>query len=299
MPFNHVGELAALAVAFFWTITALSFESASNKVGSLAVNLIRLFLGFFFLSAFTFFYRGHLFPDDAGVHQWLWLSLSGLIGFVLGDLFLFKSFTIIGSRMAMLIMTLVPPITAFLGFVLLGERLSFFNLIGILLTVAGIFIAILSRTNQGEKLKINVPLKGFLLALGGAFGQALGYVLSKKGMGNYDPFAATQIRVITGMIGFTIIVFVMGRRAQIINAFRHKIGMRGIIIGSFFGPFLGVSLSLFAAKHTQTGIASTIMSLVPIFIILPSVFIFKQKVTLREIIGAIVSVIGVALFFVE
>ncbi len=299
MPFNHVGELAALAVAFFWTITALSFESASNKVGSLAVNLIRLVIGFFFLSVFSFFYRGHLFPDDAGLNQWLWLSLSGLIGFVLGDLCLFKSFTVIGSRIAMLIMTLVPPITAALGFIFLGEKLTLFNFIGMSLTVAGIFTAIFSRASQGEKLKLNMPLKGFLLALGGAFGQAMGLVLSKKGMGNYDPFAATQIRVITGIIGFALLVLILGRGEQIRNALRHKLGMRGIVIGSFFGPFLGVSFSLLSVKYTETGIASTIMALVPILIIAPSVLIFKQKVTLREIIGAIVSVCGVALFFVE
>lgn len=299
MPFNHVGELAALAVAFFWTITALSFESASNKVGSLAVNLIRLVIGFFFLSVFSIFYRGHLFPDDAGLSQWLWLSLSGLIGFVLGDLCLFKSFTVIGSRIAMLIMTLVPPITAALGFIFLGEKLTLFNFIGMSLTVGGIFTAIFSRASQGEKLKLNMPLKGFLLALGGAFGQALGLVLSKKGMGNYDPFAATQIRVITGIIGFAALVLILGRGEQIRNALRHKLGMRGIVIGSFFGPFLGVSFSLLSVKYTETGIASTIMALVPILIIAPSVLIFKQKVTLREIIGAIVSVCGVALFFVE
>lgn len=299
MHVNHIGEIAALMVALFWTVTALSFESASNKVGSLAVNLIRLFIGFFFLSTFTFFYRGHLFPTDAGLNQWLWLSLSGLIGFVLGDLFLFKSFTIIGSRVAMLIMTLVPPITAALGFMFLGEKLTFFNFIGMTLTVAGIFIAIFSRASQGEKLKLNMPLKGFLLALGGAVGQALGLVLSKKGMADYDPFAATQIRIITGMIGFTGLVFFLRRAGQVRNAFRHKLGMRGIIIGSFFGPFLGVSFSLYAVKYTETGIASTIMALVPILIIAPSVFIFKQKVTVREIIGAIISVIGVALFFIE
>lgn len=299
MYFNHIGEIASLLVALFWTVTALAFESASNKVGSLAVNLIRLFIGFTFLSIFTFFYRGQFLPTDAGANQWIWLSFSGLIGFVLGDLFLFKSFTIIGSRLAMLIMTLVPPITAFLGFILLGEKLSLFNLLGIVITMAGIFIAIFSRASQHEKLKLNVPFKGFLLALGGAVGQSLGLVLSKKGMGNYDPFAATQIRIITGMIGFTALVFMLRRTAQVKTALWHKSGMKSIALGSFFGPFLGVSFSLLAVKYTETGIASTIMALVPVIIIAPSVIIFKQKVTMREIVGALISVIGVALFFVE
>jgi drug/metabolite transporter (DMT)-like permease len=296
---NYYGEIAALLVAFFWTITALAFESASNRVGSLAVNLIRLFIGFFFLTLFNALYRGKVFPFDAGIHQWFWLSCSGLIGFVLGDLFLFKSFTLIGSRLAMLIMTLVPPITAFLGLILLGEKLTIFNIIGMCLTFSGIFLAMFGKKSIGDKINRTVSFRGLLFALGGAFGQALGLVLSKKGMGNYDPFAATQIRIISGIIGFSGIVLLFRRKEQIKSAFFNKKGMTSIVVGSFFGPFLGVSFSLFAVQHTETGIASTIMAIVPILIIPPSVIFFRQRVTIWEIVGAVLSIIGVALFFIK
>ena len=117
---THIGEFAALSVAICWTFSAIAFESASKIVGSLAVNLLRLILAFLFLSLFSYFYRGVVLPTDATSYQWFWLSLSGLVGFVIGDLCLFKSFTIIGSRMAMLIMTLAPPIAAFTGWFFLG-----------------------------------------------------------------------------------------------------------------------------------------------------------------------------------
>jgi drug/metabolite transporter (DMT)-like permease len=67
---------------------------------------------------------------------------------------------------------------------------------------------------------------------------------------------------------------------------------------TFFGPFLGVSLSLMAVQYTSAGIASTIMALTPIIILLPSKLIFKQVVTAKEVIGAFISVIGVSLFFI-
>lgn len=117
---NHLGEFAALLTALFWTITALSFESASHRIGSVAVNILRLVIGFAFLSVFNLIRRGFILPVDASFDNWLWLSISGLIGFVFGDLFLFKSYTMIGSRFSMLIMTLVPPITAFFSFIILG-----------------------------------------------------------------------------------------------------------------------------------------------------------------------------------
>jgi drug/metabolite transporter (DMT)-like permease len=295
---NHLGEFAALLTTFFWTITALSFESASHKIGSVAVNILRLLIGFAFLSVFNLIRRGLILPFDASFDNWLWLSVSGLIGFVFGDLFLFKSYTMIGSRFSMLIMTLVPPITAFISFIILGERLTLFHFFGMTLTFAGIAIAIFSRSGKGEKLSLKLAPRGILYAFGGAVGQALGLVLSKFGMNDYDPFAATQIRIIAGIIGYTMLVTILARWGSVVKATRNKEGMLLTTLGAFFGPFLGVSFSLVAIKYTEAGIASTIMALVPVFIIIPAVILYKQKVTLAEIIGALVSVAGVALFFV-
>jgi len=295
---EHIGEFAALLTAIFWTITSLAFESASHKIGSVAVNILRLIIGFAFLSVFNFIRKGFMLPVDASFDNWIWLSLSGLVGFVFGDLFLFKSYTMIGSRFSMLIMTLVPPITAFFSLIILGERLTLFHFLGMTLTFAGIAMAIFNRKSKGEKLSLKLAPKGILYAFGGAVGQALGLVLSKFGMKDYDPFAATQIRIIAGIFGYTMLVTILARWGTVLTATHNKSGMMLTSLGAFFGPFLGVSFSLIAVKYTEAGIASTIMSLVPVFIILPAVVLFRQRVTLPEILGAIVSVGGVALFFI-
>jgi len=295
---THIGEFAALLTAFFWTVTSLSFEAASHKIGSVAVNILRLVIGFAFLSVFNLIRRGLILPVDASYENWIWLSLSGLVGFVFGDLFLFKSYTMIGSRFSMLIMTLVPPITALFSLIILGERLTLFHYLGMTLTFSGIAMAVFSRTGKGEKLSLKLAPKGILYAFGGAVGQALGLVLSKFGLKNYDPFAATQIRIIAGIFGYTMLVTVLARWRNIMNATHNQSGMMLTSLGAFFGPFLGVSFSLIAVKYTEAGIASTIMALVPVFIILPAVVIFKERVTIPELLGAIISVGGVALFFV-
>lgn len=295
---NHLGEFAALLTACFWTITSLSFESASNKIGSVAVNILRLIIGFIFLSIFTLVHRGMIFPVDAGSGNWFWLVLSGLVGFVFGDLFLFKSYTLIGSRFAMLIMTLVPPITAFFGFIILGEKLTMFNFLGMTLAFLGIALAIFSRNGKGERLSLKLSPRGILYAFGGAVGQALGLILSKLGIRDYDPFAATQIRILAGIIGFAFLVTVLRRWNTVAASVLNRQAMLPTTTGAFFGPFLGVSFSLISIKYTEAGIASTIMALVPVLIILPAVVLYKQKVTFAEVAGAIISVAGVALFFI-
>lgn len=293
-----MGELAALLTAVFWTVTSLSFESASRKIGSVPVNILRLIIGFLFLSIFSLVHRGLPFPTDASCENWVWLTLSGLIGFVFGDLFLFKSYTIIGSRFSMLIMTLVPPITALFSFAILGEQLSLFNYLGMVLTFSGIGIAVLNRNGKGERLSLKLSPRGVLYALGGALGQALGLVLSKKGLMDYDPFAATQIRIIAGIAGYAFLITVLSRWGSVVKALANRPGISATTLGAFFGPFLGVSFSLISVRYTEAGIASTIMALVPVFIIPPALLLYKQKVTFAEIAGAVISVAGVSLFFI-
>jgi len=301
---SHIGEYAALLTAVFWTITAIAFESAGKKVGSLTTNLIRLFLAFIFIGFFSLFTRGSFIPFDASAHQWIWLSLSGFVGFVIGDLLLFEAYVIIGSRVSMLIMSLTPPITAFIGWIVMGEVLTKQNFLGMFLTIFGIMIVVLDREtnehspNKSKKsVKLTYPILGILLAFGGAVGQGCGLVLSKYGMQDFDPFAATQIRVITGLVGFTFLFVILRRWKKVFTTFKNKKVMTSLGIGAFFGPFLGVSFSLMSVKHTTTGVASTIMSIVPVLVIPPAIIFFKEKLNLKEVIGSIIAVGGVALFF--
>ena len=293
MPFqSHIGEIASLLTAVCWTLSALFFQKAGAKVGSLSVNIIRIFLGILFLGITTFFTRGMFFPMDATPYNWFWLGLSGVVGFFLGDLFLFRSYLIIGSRTSQLVMSLVPMITAIIGWLFLAEVLSPKSILGIFVSISGIMIAV-----AGKKLKLNIPLKGFLFALGGALGQAVGLVLSKKGMGDYDAIAATQIRAIFGFVCFFLLVTFLKRWRRVSMAVKDRKSMKSITLGAIFGPFVGVALSLYAVQHTHTGIAAALMALVPIFIIVPSAIMFNEKITVRQVIGAVISIAGASIFF--
>lgn len=290
---SHIGEIAALAVAFCWTGSALFFEKAGHRVGSLTVNIIRIFLAIIFLGITLLFTQGSFFSEGATFENWFWLGLSGVIGFFIGDLLLFQSYVIIGSRTSQLMMSLAPMLTAIIGWYFLSEILSLKSIIGIIVSVSGIVIAI-----AGKRLKMNIPLKGFLFALGGALGQALGLILSKKGMGDYDPLAATQIRAIFGFLCFFILMLYLRRFNRVFLALKDMQSMKAITIGTIFGPFIGVVLSLFAIQHAQTGVAATLMALTPIIIIIPSALMFKEKITAQQVIGAFISMGGAAIFFV-
>ncbi len=304
------GETIAIGVALFWTLSALFFEHAGKRLGSVNLNLIRLLCAFVMLGLTLFFVNGSFFPVGADRATWIWMSLSGLVGFVIGDYFLFASYTLIQARFSQLIMTLAPPFAAVFGFFLLGERMTWIALLGMVLTLTGIALSIMKKQkgSTNHRLRIQLPMKGVLYALIGALGQGVGIVLSKQGMLAYEkvhtpihslyiPLAATQIRTIVGALLFGLIVLVKGGMPQFIKSFKDKKALGSVVTGSVFGPFLGVTLSLMAVQHANTAVASTIMATVPILILLPEYLILKRKVTWEQLLGAVISVSGVALFF--
>jgi len=305
MEHSHLGELIALGTAFCWTATALAFQKATGRVGSLQVNILRLLIALVIYGLISLFVKGTLVPADASAHIWFWMSLSGLVGFVFGDYFLFKSYEHISARVSMLMMSLSPPIAAFISFIALGETMSSKSLMAMFITISGIITVITEKnkittgnSGSGKKIKIKYSIRGLLYAFGGAIGQAGGIVLSKYGMEGYDVFSATHIRVITGSIGFIVMVFMFRQWGQFIFAVKDRKTMLFISIGAFFGPFVGVYSSLLSVKYTSVGIASTIMAIIPVLIIPPAIIFFKERVTIKEIIGSFIAVTGVALFFI-
>ena len=306
----YKGEIISFAVALSWTVTAMAAEMASRRITPLGVNVLRMLLSLVFLAIVMWAVCGSPLPQYADAETWMWLSLSGFVGYVLGDYCLFNSYILIGSRFGQLFMTLAPAAAAIFGFILLGEKMSVLAIVGMLTTMFGIGLSVISKGGEHHKLNLKLPLKGVLLGIGAGLGQGIGLVLSKVGMTHYEtliqssealdvmPFASTFMRAVVGFLGFFLAMLFTGRTRTVTAAVRDRKGMSYVLIATILGPFIGVSLSLMATLYTSTGIAQTIMAMTPIFILLPSRYLFHQRVTVLEIIGAIISVVGVTLFFI-
>ena len=302
IPAAYLGQTAALGTAVCWTCSALAFSVAARRIGVLSLNLIRLALAFGFLCLAAWALRGSPLPLDATPRAWEWLSVSGLVGFVFGDLCLFQAYVLIGPRISSLLMSLAPPLTALIGWLVLGETLTGRDALGMILTTAGIAWAVLERHPEGEAPGAGRPgprasLAGVVLGSCGALGQAGGLVLSKLGMGSYDAVAATQVRVVAGIAGYALLLLAFGRLGRVRESIRDRPALGYATLGAFFGPFLGVSLSLFAVRHTVAGVAASIMALQPVLIIPMVVLLHRERVGIGGVFGALLATAGVALLF--
>lgn len=299
LAMEKLALLAAFGTAVFWSFSAIFFENASRKAGALAINFWKVVFAFLFLAGSGLIMRGVPFPYDASLRAWVFLGLSGIIGFVISDYFLFNAYILIGSRITVIFQSLTPVFTALFAYIFIGERMRPVRLVGMTVTVAGILLVVLTRSAQNQRHREgSLSAKGLVFAFLSSLFQAGGMIFSKVGLGDYSPISGTQIRAFVAIFGFAINALIIGKaRFVMLEVPRMREAFIPTIEGSVFGPFLGVALSLFSMQNTQVGTTSTLMALTPIVIIIPSVFILKQKVHLLEIIGAAIAVCGAALFF--
>ena len=307
-----LGEIISIGVAFSWTLAALSSEIGSKHLGVFVMNVWRMALALIFSCLLCFVLLGSPFPIYASLQTWGWLLLSGVVGYFFGDWCLFNSYLTIGSRYGQLFMTLAPMFTAFAAWCTLGPTLSWKAIPAMTITITGIAISIMGRGAGKSLFNIQLPAKGILFGIGAGMGQGFGYVLSKIGMDHYIadvpatvlpsiidklPFASNLIRCVAGLICFSLWLVMRGELPRLRHSIHDHHGLLAMLVAVFSGPVIGVGFSLMAANYVEAGIASTIMAMTPIIILLPSHWLFHQPVTLKGIIGAVVSVIGVSLFF--
>lgn len=310
--------MLSLLVAFSWTATALCADIASHKIGAQPLNLIRMALSLILLALFLTFVTGSPFPTGTDKETWIWLGASGLVGYVFGDFCLFNSYIIFGSKFGQLFMTIAPPVAGITGWIMLGERMSLHSWLAMAVTLTGIAISILAKetdsASRRTRLKLKLPLRGVLFGIGAGTGQGAGLVLSKIGLDHYVsslpedvssqvlfamPFAGTFIRAVFGFAGFFILLCFRKQLGEARAALRNGSGMRFALLATIFGPFIGVSLSLMAVEYAKAGIASTLMALTPVLIIVPYSLIYKQKIKFQEVLGTMVTIAGVAMFFLD
>ncbi len=294
----YLGELSALLTALLWSGTSLAFSSAAVKIGPLQLNINRMLLACIFLAATIFIFN---FDITITSKQIIYLSISGVIGLVFGDSYLFKAYELIGARLSMLLMALSPAMAAILAFIFLGEGMSVWGIIGMIVTIMGVAFVVLERSEE-PGVQVTINKAGIFYGILGALGQAAGLIFAKFAFqeGEVDKMVATFIRIFASVAILLPAAIILKKYLNPITLYKNDMRAFGAtLIGTVLGPYLGITFSLVAISYTKVGIASTLMSTMPI-LMLPMVhYIYKEKLTMRAITGAFIAVAGVAILFLR
>ncbi len=299
-----IGELAGLTTSICWSFTSIFFTLSGRQVGSAVVNRTRLVLAFIMVSSLHLITQGELLPLHADPERWGWMAASGVIGFVIGDACLFQAFVMIGPRLSMLLMALNPVMGAVLAWALLSETLAAGEMVGIALAIAGVAWVVTDRRNGRDGLpdaSLRYYVIGVLFGLGGALGQASGLIASKKGLeGDFSALSGNLMRLTVATLVIWALAAANGQMRPTAHKLReHPRAIRFILGGAVAGPFLGVWLSLIAVQNAPVGVASTLMSLTPVFLLPLGWLFFKERITRRAVVGTALAVAGTAILFLS
>ena len=296
---KYLGELAALGAAMCWSISSIFFTIAGQRVGALVINRARLVIAVLLVGATHWLMYGRPFPVDAGATRYLWLTVSAIVGLVIGDSLLFQAYILIGPRLGILLLSLSPLWGTLLAWIFLGERLTLPELAAIAIALAGVAWVVLERGRASATHETRGPgfTRGILFGLGAGLCQAAGLVLSKPALADGFPaLSAVMIRMTVGMIVIWAWAAVRGEAGSTIRRLRaDRRATSAIFGGAFVGPFIGVWLSLVAVQTARVGIAATLMAMSPV-LSLPLVhWVFGERISPRAILGTLVAMSGVVL----
>ena len=297
----NTGILAAFGTLACWTIGTFAFTLASQRSNPASVNRVRLVLASVLLaivSVLIFDVPFQLLISGPSINQWFWLGLSGIVGLTLGDYFAFTAYRILGSSKTSLFSTFAPVAALLLGMVMLNETINTPGLIGMMVSTAGIIWFVQANRKEAEAHHDEKHvLKGVTFAILGAVGQGLGLVCAKKGLSAdafIHPVHATWIRMTIGALAaYSTVLFRINiwQEAKEVTASSDKV--KPLLIGTTFGPVIGVSLSLLAATQLPVGIAQTIFSLLPITVMIAAVVLGKEKVKANALLATAICLCGV------
>jgi drug/metabolite transporter (DMT)-like permease len=292
-----IGHAAALATTVLWSVTYVLFTVAVRRIGARALNRLRLALALLLLIAAHLIAYGTVYPVGATGERWLWLGLSGVIGFAVAEAMLFRALFHLGPHRTSLVMTVAPVFSALLAWGALGETLSALQIGAVALTLSGILVVLWQRRAKAPAAA-PVAWIGIAFAVGAAAAQAGRYILSKKGMEGGFPILSTNLlQIFSATAAAWLWGALTGRLRETVTALRRPGAALPTGTGAVLGPFLGVSLSLVALRAAPVGIASTLLALPPILTLFLERTVWGVPIRARAAVGTVIAVAGVAMIF--
>ena len=295
MSTTLLGELAALLASVGFTLGPTFYTLAGQRIGSRHTLYMRLLISTWLLMVAHWVYAGSPYPAWSP-RAWLWLLLSGAVGLALADIFLFEAFVRIGPRLSMLVLTAVPVFSTLMAWWVLGEQLTLSELAWMTLVLTGIAWVVLWGQRPSEASAFRVEARGLLMAFLAAFLSAVSALWAKVGMMGTDihPVAANLLRMTGGMLALWLPGCFLGRVRRLARDLQqHPRVLVFLLVGSLAGPVVGMSLQMFAYQTVPLGIALTLTSLPPVWLLPVGRLLFREQLTVHAVLGTVLAVVGV------
>ncbi|MDE3271205.1 DMT family transporter [Pseudoalteromonas sp. G4] len=227
------------------------------------------------------------------------LLLSGVIGIAIGDSAYFASLKRIGVNKTLLLESIAPPLSGILAVLLLGSLLSWQSWLGVLVTTFAVALVVM----QPEENKQAVNASGIGFGLLASVCQATGVVISHYALvaGDIEPLLGALLRLVAGISAILVMLVLFKRKEffAIAGGFR-KLASREfalLLLAIIVGTFLTLWLQQVALKYANPAVAQTLIATSPLFILFFAI-VKGQVPSTKTIIGTLLAIVGISLFFI-
>ena len=296
----YIGEIAALLAAFSFSLTSVCFTLAGRRINVIVSLATSLPISWLVMAGLHWLTEGEPFPLSASLERWLPLATSGILAFVISSYFILNAYQLIGPRLTMLIASFAPVLGALLAFVFLGQALPPNSALGIALVMFGIVWVVAERSpTQQADLDKAERRRGAVFAVLGTLAQGSAFVFSSQGVADgFPPFSGTLIRVTAGVIALWLFIAAQSKIRETLTAFGDDIKTFGqIFAAAVLGPVIAGSFLLLAFQHIPVGVATTLSHTTAIMLIPIGWLVFKERISLRAILGTVLAIVGIAVLF--
>jgi drug/metabolite transporter (DMT)-like permease len=285
------GAACAVAAALSWTLVGVVARALAPYFGAVAVNLVRSVLGSVLLLPFVFVTGGFASLAGLSAIAWICLAVSVLSAFAIGDTAFFESAKLIGLGRAMTVSMLNPLIASALGVWLLGERVTLPIALGSVVTLAGLALIVSERVPALPGLAGGRG-RGLGLALVAATAWGVSPVLMKPAIVDVDPVAVQAVRLPFAALVLGVTPWARGT-GRLVRAHLRTAGPLLLLAGVLTG--LSAVTWVAALKYAGVTLTSVIASTSPLFALPIGLLAFGERISVRAVAGAVVSLAGLAL----
>ncbi len=293
--------MAALAAALLWAVGTVAYRQVGEQVPPRELNLVKGVVAVAMLGL-TLLLTGDALQAVEPLALVL-LFFSGAIGIGLGDTVYFESLQDLGARRALLLGILAPPMAGLIAWLALDEALTPGAWLGVGVTVLGVAWVVTERlpNSPAGAADYQPPRlwRGIGFGLLAVLAQAAGVVLSRAAFihTSVSPLWAATLRLAAGVL--MLLVWIPLARQPVgrwLKGERRKRLWGQLLFAITAGTFLAVWLQQVAVKLTSAGIAQTLLSTSPLFV-LPFAAWMGERVTARAVLGAVLALAGIGLLF--
>ena len=294
-----LGEVAALITSLSWAGSNYIHTAIGLRIGGPGVTMARAPL-YVAATALVALFSGVPFSMPEGTY--FFLAISGIFGVALCDSFLYAGSVLVGSRLAVLMQSLSACLTAILGYLFLNEPMNAMCAMGILTATFGVAFVLMEGGLQTGTIAITRAqfTRGIVLTFLSALFLAISFMLLKRALAfGIHPVWAVCVRMSTGLACLWIVTLVLGKLLPVLktawtNASIVKLMLFGATVAT-----IGNCLSAFAMKHTDTGIAATLIGLQPIMVMFIITAVDKKLPSLRAVVGTLIAFSGAVMIFLR